>query len=71
MITTNNLTVKLYGGVEMYMDKFENDLQDLEDLETPCYPIMAKLNILNNIEDEANKITTEILSMDNNKTYAQ
>ena len=52
------------------MDKFENALQNLEDLETPYDPIIAKVNILNNIGDKAYNITTETLSMHDNKTYA-
>ena len=69
MITTHKLAAKSYGGAELYMDKFENALQDLEDLKTPYDPFMAKINFLSNIEDEAYKITTERLSMGDNKTY--
>ena len=52
VITTHKLTMKSYGGAELYMDKFQNALQDLEDLETPYDPIMVKIHFLNNIEDE-------------------
>ena len=69
VITTHKLTAKSYGGAELYMDKFENALKDLEDLETPYDPIMAKINFLNNIKDEAYKITKEALGMDDNRTY--
>ena len=41
----------------------------LEDLETPYDPIMYKINFFNNIEDEAYKITIELLSKDDNKIY--
>ena len=51
------------------MYKFENALQDLEDLETHYDSIMAKIN-LENMEVEAYKITTKMLSMDSNKSYA-
>ena len=70
VFTIPKLTTKSHGGAELYMDKFENALQDLEDLETPYDPIMAKINFLNNIEDEAYKITTATLIMDDNETYA-
>ena len=56
VIATHKLSSKSNGGAELYMDKFENVLQDLEDLETPYDPIMAKINFLNNIEDEAHKL---------------
>ena len=52
------------------MDKFENALHGIEDLKTPYKPMMAKINLLNNIEDKACKITKEILSMDDFKTHA-
>ena len=52
------------------MDKFENALFNLEDLETPYDPIMATNNFLNNIEDEVYKITIETLGMDDYKTHA-
>ena len=52
IITTHKLTARLYGGAE-------NTLQDLEDLETPNDPTMAKIK---------NKAYT--LSMDDSKIYA-
>ena len=51
------------------MDKFETALQDLDDLETLDSLIMTESNVSNNIEDETYKITKEIFSMDDSKTY--
>ena len=70
IITAYKLTARSHGGAELYMNKFKNVLQDLDDLETPYDPMMAKIDFFNNIEDEAYKVTKETLSMDDSKTYA-
>ena len=70
IISTHKLTAKSHGGTELYMNKFENVLQDFKDLDTPYDPRMAKISFLANIEDGVHKITKEILSMDDSRTYA-
>ena len=70
VITTHKLIKKSYGRTELYIDKFETALQDLEDIQTPYDPIMAKIDLLNNITYEAQKITSKTISMNDNKNYA-
>ena len=69
IITSHKLTTKSYGGAELFMDKFEGVLQDLDDFGTPYDQRMAKINSLSNIEDDAYQITKETLSMNDDKTY--
>ena len=49
VITTHKLTSNSHGGAELFLEKFENALQDLESISRPYDLSMAKINFLNNI----------------------
>ena len=53
-----------------FINKFENDLQDLDNMETPYDHIMYMISFLNNIEDKVCKIINKALSMKYSKNYA-
>ena len=69
IINTHRLTANSFGGAELYLEKFESALQDLEEVGKPYDMAMAKINFLNNIQDEDYKIVKESLEMDDSKTY--
>jgi len=51
------------------MDKFETDLQDLEEIGKPYDQAMAKIDFFTNIQDDEDKIVKENLEMSDDKTY--
>jgi len=69
IITTHKLTPRSYGGAELYMEKFENALQELEEMDKPYDSSLAKINFLANIEDDEYVNVKENLEMDDNKGY--
>ena len=71
MISTHNPTVNSYGRAEVLIDKYISAVQQgsRNFRNSPHDPIMTKITFLDNIEDEAYMITTEILSMDDHKTH--
>ena len=69
IISTHRLLPTSHGGANLYMEKFENALHDLLQMGKKYDDSMAKINFLNNIQDDAYKEIKEILSMDDSKTY--
>ena len=69
VITTHKLTSNSHGGAELFLEKFENALQDLESISRPYNVSMAKINFLNNILDDAYVVVKDTLEMDTSKTY--
>ena len=53
----------------LYIGKFENALLDLDNLETPYVPMMAKINFWSKIEDKLYKIIKKTLGLDDYNTY--
>ena len=45
IINAYELTARSHGGSELYINKFENALQDLNYLKTSYDPMMAKMNL--------------------------
>ena len=56
IITIHKATARSNGEAELYMDKFENALQDLDDLETTYDPMMAKINFLTILKTRHTKL---------------
>lgn len=69
IIASHKLTSSSYGGADLYMEKFENALQDLEAMGQPYNMRMAKINFLNNIADDAYSVVKDNLEMNPEKTY--
>jgi len=44
VINTHRLTSQSFGGGEVYLEKFESALLDLEEIEKPYDMAMAKIN---------------------------
>ena len=58
IIPAHKLTAKSYGCADLiYINKFNNSLQDLKDLDTPYDPRMTRANFHVIFEDEAYNIT--------------
>ena len=69
IIASHKLTSSSYGGADLYMEKFENALQDLDAMGQPYNMRMAKINFLNNIADDAYSVVKDNLEMNPEKTY--
>jgi len=69
IIASHKLTTSSHGGADLYMEKFENALQDLEAMGQPYNMTMAKINFLNNIADDAYAVVKDNLEMNSQKTY--
>ena len=68
-LSTHKLHANSHGRTQLHMEKSQSALQDLKDMKQPYDPKLAKINFLNNIQDEEYKSTIEILKMDNNALY--
>jgi len=69
VISTHKLTSNSHGGADVYMEKFENALQDLDQIGQSYNLKMAKINFLNNITDDAYLVVKDSLEMDSDKSY--
>jgi len=69
VLATHKLTTTSHGRAELFMEKFETALRDLEDMGKPYDLKMAKINFLNNICDEAYHVVKDTLEMNPDKTY--
>ena len=69
VISTHKLTSSSHGGADVYMEKFENALQDLDQIGQSYNLKMAKINFLNNITDDAYLVVKDSLEMDSDKSY--
>ena len=69
IITTHKLTPRSYGGAELYMENFENILQELEEMDKPYDLSLAKIKFLANIKHDKYKNVKENLDMDDSKGY--
>jgi len=69
VISTHNLTCNSHGGADVSMEKFENTLQDLDQIGQPYNLKTAKINFLNNITDDTYLVVKDSLEMDSKKSY--
>jgi len=68
VLTTHKLTMNSHGGAEVYMEKFEQALQELEEIGRSYDMSTAKLFFLNNITDDAYIVVKNTLEMNPTKT---
>ena len=69
VINNHKLTPTSHGGVENFLEKFQQALLDLDLLGQPYSTKLAKVNLLNNIQDDEYKVVVETLRMDESKSY--
>ena len=69
VITTHKLTSTSHGGAELFLEKSENILEDLQSISRPYDLSISKINFLNNILDDSYIVVKDTLEMDTSKTY--
>ena len=69
VINNHKLTPTSHGGAENFLEKFQQALLDLDILGQPYSTKLAKVNLLNNIQDDEYKVVVETLRMDDSKSY--
>lgn len=69
ILATHKLHHNSHGGADLYVEKFENALLDLQLINQPYNMTMAKIQFLENITDTEYSSTKEFLMMDASKSY--
>ena len=61
VINNHELEPNSYGGIEVYFENFEPEIQDMMSVRTSYEVKIAKINLLNNISDDTSIKTIENL----------
>ena len=69
IINNHKLEANSHGGAEVFLEKFEQAIQDMKSVGTPYDAKMAKINLLNNITDDQYSNVVENLRMNSTITY--
>ena len=69
ILATHKLHHTSHGVADLYVEKFENALLDLQLINQPYNMTMAKIQFLENITDNEYSSTKEFLMMDTSKSY--
>ena len=69
IITQHKLTPNSRGGAELFLEKYQQAMLDLENVGEPVGNKMAKIHLLNNVADDDYKVTVENLRMDDDRDY--
>ena len=69
VINNHKLEANSHGGAEVFLEKFEQAIQDMKSVGTPYDAKMAKINLLNDITDDQYINVVENLRMNSTITY--